>query len=88
MAEKKASAKKAAKKTAKPAAKKEGATRGKFLSKTVKVKAEENPHREGTFAFDQFKMYKDGMEVSKLIEKGARRAYIYHDAWKGYIELV
>lgn len=90
VAKKSASKKTASKKTAE---KKTAAKRGRpskreqLGQQIISVVAKENPKREGTRAFKQFSLYKDGMTVEDFIKAGGRPSALRYDTEKGFIKL-
>jgi hypothetical protein len=65
----------------------EGKTRARNADKTISVLAEKNPKREGTKAYDRFKLYKDGMTVAEFIKKGGSAADVSYDVEHKHIRL-
>lgn len=57
------------------------------LTAKVTVLAKENPHRKGTWGFKQFEMYRTGMTVGTLLEKGAKVAYLSWNVSRGDIKI-
>ena len=77
----------AAKKAAKAANAGTGGKRSKNADKIIEVLAEKNPKREGTKAFDRFKLYKAGMSVADFIKKGGSAADVAYDVAHKHIKL-
>lgn len=49
--------------------------KGKFAaSGKIKLLVKENPHREGTYRYELFKKYRDGMTVEDAVEAGVTKA--------------
>jgi hypothetical protein len=72
------------------APKEDGTERNRIdVTKSIKIIATENPHREGSGVFKNFALYVDGLEVSKfLVLKNAKRSRLRRDVAAGHIKLV
>lgn len=72
--------------------KKSAAKRGRrmpeeLLAKKIKLLVKENPKREGTASYKEFALYKSGMTVGALLEKGLRAAALRWDLEHKFIAL-
>lgn len=69
------------------AANKDRELRADRAAMVITVKAKENPKREGTGAYDRFKLYKTGMTVKQYITKGGIAPDVWWDSKQGFISL-
>lgn len=55
--------------------------------KKIFKKVDDNPRRKGTFAHNNFKLFRNGVKVSTYLKKGGDMRELRYNVDKGHIEV-